>query len=149
MARATPLESCSRTLASYGLACLNLSLESSDPLAVFQLSRLKLNSETSLSVLSPKYFLIKKFLNGVASILTIEDLTIVLVLTNSGSDGWKATEMILVLKTAASDYQTKLPELTLRALNLEFPPLTLIFLILFSPILVEAIGLPFSKALFF
>jgi hypothetical protein len=39
--------------------------------------------------------------------------------------------------------------LSLRALNLWLPPLTLIFLILFSPILVEAIGLPFSKALFF
>ena len=88
-------------------------------------------------------------MNGTASILTIELLRRVLVLTNSGSDGWKATLIILVLKTADSDYQTKLPALSLRALNLWLPPLTLIFLILFSPILVEAIGLPFSKALFF
>lgn len=108
-ARTTPLESYSRTFPSIGLANLSLSLESSVPLETLQFSRLKLNSEASLSVLTPKYFLTKKFLKEVASILTIDYLTMVLVLTNSGSDGWNATEMILVLKTAVSLYQTKLP----------------------------------------
>jgi hypothetical protein len=118
IAKATPLESYSRTLASIGLAALSLALTSSAPLETAQFSTLKLNSEISLSVLSPKYFLMRKFLNGMASILTMELLTRVLVLTSSGSEGWKATLMILVLKTAASDYQTKFPALSLKALNL-------------------------------